>query len=225
LNRLAAIFVVLLIGGTAAAFAYTQGLKQTKSPIVATKVFPKQFSPTCNCTSRRVNVAFGLRRADHVTVSIVTPGGRLVRTLTESLAVPGGYHRFTWDGRDDSGRLVRDGAYKPRVDLDDADRTITLPNAIRVDTVPPRIVGASPRLGKDELTVFYRLSEQAHGLLFVGGRRVIITHSYKPRGKMQVSLAHLRSQGLSGPVAVGAVDLAGNVSKPRVLALRVKGQS
>jgi hypothetical protein len=223
LNRLAAIFVLLLIGGTAAAFAYTQGLKQTKSPIVATKVFPHQFSPTCNCTSRRVNVAFGLRRADHVTVAIVGPGGRVVRTLTESLAVPSGYHRFTWDGRDDNGRLVRDGVFKPRVDLDDADRTITLPNAIRIDTVPPRIVGVSPRLSADELTVLYHFSEQAHGLLFVSGHRVVKTFGYKPTGKLQVSLTDLRRHGLSGQVAVGAQDLAGNVSKLRVLAIRVKG--
>ena len=151
MNRLAAIFVVLLIGGTAAAFAYTQGLKQTKSPIVATKVFPHQFSPRGN-GSTRVNIAFGLRRDDHVTVEIVGPGGHVVRSLVVSEAVPSGYHRFTWDGRSDDGRLAKDGVYEPRVDLDDADRTINRPNRIVLDTVPPRIVGAL-RLCKDELTV------------------------------------------------------------------------
>jgi hypothetical protein len=222
LNRLAAIFVVLLIGGTAAAFAYTQGLKQTKSPIVATKVFPHQFSPRGD-GARRVNIAFGLRRDDHVTVAIVAPGGDVVRTLVSSQAVPSGYHRFTWDGRDDAGRLVKDGVYKPRVDLDDADRTINLPNKIVLDTVPPRIVGAAPHLSKDELTVAYKVSEQAHGLLYVGGRRVVRTLGYKPSDRMQVSFAFLRNHGLSGPVAVGAVDLAGNVSKLRVLKLRIRG--
>jgi flagellar hook capping protein FlgD len=222
LNRLAAIFVVLLIGGTAAAFAYTQGLKQTKSPIVATKVYPHQFSPRGD-GSQRVNIAFGLRRDDHVTLAIVGPSGDVVRTLFVSEAVPSGYHRFTWDGRDDAGRLVKDGSYKPRVDLDDADRTINLPNKIVLDTVPPRMVGASPRLSKDELTVLYRVDEQAHGLLFVGGTRVVKTNGYQPTGKVQVSLADLRRRGLSGQVAVGAVDLAGNVSKLRVLKLRIEG--
>ena len=63
-----------------------------------------------------------------MTVEIVDPGGHVVRTLVVSEAVPSGYHRFTWDGRSDDGRLVKDGVYKPRVDLDDADRTINLPN-------------------------------------------------------------------------------------------------
>jgi hypothetical protein len=222
LNRLAAIFVVLLIGGTAAAFAYTQGLKQTKSPIVATKVFPHQFSPR-GTGSQRVNIAFGLRRDDHVTVAIVGPGGHVVRSLVVSEAVPSGYHRFTWDGRGDDGLLVKDGVYKPRVDLDDADRTINLPNKIVLDTEPPKIVGASPRLSKDELTVVYRVNEQAHGLLFVGGQRVVKTRGYKTTDKLEISLASLRSQGRSGRVAVGAEDLAGNVSKLRVFKLRIKG--
>jgi hypothetical protein len=223
LTRLAAIFVIALIGGTAAAFAYTQGLKQTKSPIVATKVFPKQFSPICNCPTRVANIAFALRRDDHVTVAIVGPGGRVVRTLIDGRAVPSGYHRFTWNGRRDDGTLAPDGVYKPRVELEDADRTINLPNAIRVDTDPPRIVGASPRLTADELTVLYRVSEQAHGLLFVAGRRVVKTNGYRTANEVQVPLAFLRSRGLSGQIAIGAEDLAGNLSKLRVLRLRVKG--
>jgi hypothetical protein len=223
LTRLAAIFVVFLIGGTAAAFAYTQGLKQTKSPIVATKVV-HPFSPTCVCPTRAAAIAFGLRKADHVTISIVDSGGHVVRTLFTSRALPSGFHRFSWDGRRDDGSVAPDGLYHARVDLDDADRTITLPNTIPLDTVPPRIVGVSPRLTPDELTVLYRLDGQAHALLYVGDRRVVRTASYRPTGKVQVPLAYLRSHHLSGPVAVGAQDLAGNVSKLRVLKLRLEAK-
>jgi hypothetical protein len=222
LNRLAAIVVVLLIGGTAAAFVYTQGLKQAKSPIVATKVV-KPFSPVCNCPTRFARIAFGLRKPDHVSISILGSGGHVVRTLFTSRAIKSGFHQFTWDGRDDDGQRAKDGVYKARVDLDDADRTITLPTRITLDTVPPRVTGASPRLDKEDLTVFYRLGTQAHGLLFVGGKRVVITNSTRPTGKMQVSFAQLRRRGLSGQVAVGAEDLAGNISKLRVLKLRIKG--
>ena len=100
-----------------------------------------------------------------------------MRSRAASTASPGTAERTTVGWR-------QDGVYKARVDLDDADRTITLPNEIPLDTVPPRIVGASPRLSKDELTVFYRLSEPARGLLFVGGRRVVKTNSHKLRWKM-----------------------------------------
>jgi hypothetical protein len=218
LSRLATIVVVLLLGGTAAAFVYTQGLKQTKSPIVATKVI-KPFSPVCNCPTRAARIAFGLRKPDHVSISILDSGGNVVRTLFTSRAITSGFHSFTWDGRRDDGKLAKDGVYKARVDLDDADRSITLPNRITLDTVPPRITGASPRLSKDLLTVYYRVDEPARGLLFVGGQRVVRTHSTRLSGKMQDGLADLRRRGLSGQVAVGAEDLAGNLSRLRVLKL------
>jgi flagellar hook capping protein FlgD len=218
LSRLAAIVVVLLLGGTAAAFVYTQGLKQTKSPIVATKVI-KPFSPVCNCPTRTARIAFGLRKPDHVSISILDSGGNVLRTLFTSRAITSGFHSFTWDGRRDDGKLAKDGVYKARVDLDDADRSITLPNRITLDTVPPRITGASPRLSKDLLTVYYRVDEPARGLLFVGGQRVVRTHSTRLSGKMQDGLADLRRRGLSGQVAVGAEDLAGNLSRLRVLKL------
>ena len=216
MSRLAAIVVVLLLGGTAAAFVYTQGLKQTKSPIVATKVI-KPFSPVCNCPTRTARIAFGLRKPDHVSISILDSGGNVLRTLFTSRAITSGFHSFTWDGRRDDGKLAKDGVYKARVDLDDADRSITLPNRITLDTVPPRITGASPRLSKDLLTVYYRVDEPARGLLFVGGQRVVRTHSTRLSGKMQDGLADLRRRGLSGQVAVGAEDLAGNLSRLRVL--------
>lgn len=218
MSRLAAIVVVLLLGGTAAAFVYTQGLKQTKSPIVATKVI-KPFSPVCNCPTRAARIAFGLRKPDHVSISILDSGGNVVRTLFTSRAITSGFHSFAWDGRRDDGKLAKDGVYKARVDLDDADRSITLPNRITLDTVPPRITGASPRLSKDLLTVYYRVDEPARGLLFVGGQRVVRTHSTRLSGKMQDGLADLRRRGLSGQVAVGAEDLAGNLSRLRVLKL------
>jgi hypothetical protein len=220
LNRLAAIVVVILIGGTAAAFAYTQGLKQAKSPIVATKV-SKEFSPKCGCPTRVAGVGFGLRRSDQLTVAILDSQGRVVRYLVNSRRVRSGYHRFTWNGYFIDGRLAPDGVYKPRVDLTDADRTINLPNAIRVDTVPPRILGASPHVTATELKVVYRVNEEAHGLLFVGGRRVQKTHRHRLRDVLKVPLAYLRRNGYYGQVTVGAEDLAGNISKLRVLRLRL----
>ncbi|HEX3455482.1 MAG TPA: FlgD immunoglobulin-like domain containing protein [Gaiellaceae bacterium] len=221
MSRLATIVVVLLLGGTAAAFVYTQGLKQTKSPIVSTRVV-KPFSPVCNCPTRAARIRFGLRKPDHVSISILDSGGHVVRTLFTSKAIKSGFHGFSWDGRTDDGTLAKDGVYKARVDLDDADRTITLPNKITLDTVPPRVTGARARLSKDLLTVVYSVSEPAHGLLFVDGRRVVKRNSSKLRSTMQVPLTYLRQRGLAGQIAVGAEDLAGNLARLRVLNTRVK---
>ena len=217
MNRLAAIVVVLLIGGTAAAFAYTQGLKQTKSPIFATQV-TKQFS-------RYAHIAFGLRRNDHVSIEILSSHGDVVRTLVADLFVRKSFRGFTWDGRRDDGQRLPDGVYKVRVDLQDADRTIDLPNRIVLDTVPPRVVGASARQVGRNLVVRYRFDGQARALLYVGPTRIEKTNRYSPLGTMTVPLDAIAKRKASGAVSVGAEDRAGNLSKRRVLKLHVLGLS
>jgi hypothetical protein len=211
---LSAIVVVLLIGGTAAAFAYTQGLKQTKSPIVATHV-TKQFS-------RFARIAFGLRRDDHVSIEILSSQGHVVRSLVDNRPVRKGYRGFTWNGRGDAGRRLPDGVYKARVELADADRTIDLPNRIVLDTVPPRVTGASAHISGKDLLVRFRFDSQAHALIYIGGRRLEKTFGYKPVGEQRVPLSLIRARGLRGRVAVAAEDLAGNVSELRVLKLSVR---
>jgi FlgD Ig-like domain len=218
LNRLAAIVVVLLIGGTAAAFAYTQGLKQTKSPIVATKV-TKQFSPVCACPTRAARIGFGLRRSDHVTIAIVDSHGSVVRNLIDNKAVRHGYHWFFWNGHYADGRQAPDGVYKPRVDLTDADRTISLPNLIRIDTKLPRVVGAAPHATKTLLRVRYRFSEQARALLFVNGKRRLKSNPFRTSGAVELLLKDVPKGAV---VALAAQDLAGNVSKLRILKLSVR---
>lgn len=206
MNRLAAIVVVLLIGGTAAAFAYTQGLKQTKSPIFATQV-TKQFS-------RYARIAFGLRRDDHVSIEILSAHGDVVRTLVADLFVRKSFRGFTWDGRGDDGQRLPDGVYKVRVDLQDADRTIDLPNRIVLDTVPPRITGASTRVTATLLRVSYRFDGQAEALLFVNHTRRVRSNSIKPIGHIDLARRFIPKGAV---IELVARDLAGNLSKPRVL--------
>lgn len=52
-------------------------------------------------------------------VSIVGPDGRKVRTLTDGIRWGAGTHRLTWDGRDDSGRLVPNESYVPLIERRD----------------------------------------------------------------------------------------------------------
>lgn len=218
MNRLAAILVVALIGGTAAAFAYAQTLKQAKSPIFATKVRPHQFSPVCDCPLHVVRVGFGLRRSDHLTLSILDSSGRVIRNLIDDRAVPKGYHSYTWNGHFASGKPAPDGVYRPRVDLADADRTITMPSLFRIDTVPPRITGANTRTTATQLLVRYVFSEQGQALLFVHGRRVLLSKSQRQTDVVKLPLADLHG---STRVSLVARDLAGNLSRPRVLKIRL----
>ena len=176
------VLVVALLAATAAAFALTQGLKLQKSPIFGTRVQPV-FSPVCDCPKETARIAFKLRKADRLDISIVD-GGEVVRTIERGKRYPKGPVLIRWDGRDDAGRILPEGDYRPRIHVRSEHQTITLPNPIRIDVTPPVIqdVTVRPRVispdgdrRSDKLTVRYRLSEDGRGVLFVNGKRRALT--------------------------------------------------
>jgi len=202
---------------TATAFAVTQRLKLEPSPISQTRV-SDVFSPVCRCASKAASIDFSLRRADDVRIAVRTGSGEV--TVAEGSFAQGDVH-VRWDGRDASGELVPDGTYYPFVQLKRAGRTIDLPNPIRVDTIRPSIKFTSlrPRVfrpGAEKLKVTYRVSEHAHALLFVDGRRRVFTASTRLRGRLQwygKVRGHLIRPGRH-KVKLVAEDLAGNRSAP-----------
>ncbi len=220
---LSTLLVVALLGGTAAAFAVTQGLKIEPSPILAPRI-AKVFSPVCDCESRVATIQFTLRKPDRVRLQIVGDG-RVVRTLVPGRRLRSGTVTYTWNGLDDRGRFVPQGVYKPRVHLTGQHKTIELPNEMRVDTTAPVIslVSVSPRAispdgdGHGErVTVHYATNEPAHAILLVDGRLVIFT-------LRQLERSSVAWNGRVGGVVaapgvhrlqLAAEDRAGNVSSP-----------
>lgn len=233
--RIASIVLVVgLLTATAAAFAVTERLKLVRSPIFATRIEHKLFSPVCDCRSATATVHFRLREADRLTIAIENADRRLVRTLVDGEARAAGDVSVAWDGRDEAGAVVPEGQYRPRVHLDEARRTILLPNPITVDTTPPEIVRVdvtpavfSPdRDGRnDKVSVAYELSERAHGLLYVNGRRRVRSRFQRLEDKLDwfgiVGGKPLRAGPLE--VTLAAEDTAGNVSArtpPTVVRIR-----
>ena len=215
-----ALAVVLLLA-TAAAFVFAEALKLEKSPLTGTRVV-KTFSPICSCEHERAAISFRLRREDTLTLEVIGPGG-VVRTLARSRPVAAGRHDFTWDGRDDRGRLLPDASYRLRVELADYGRTYDVPNRIHLDTTPPTIsiVKAGPwtispdRDGKAErLVLRYRVSEPATASLEVDGvRRILnrgmpLAHKFEWNGRVEG-----RPQLGRHRVTVVARDRAGNVAR------------
>ena len=220
--------VLGLLGGTAVAFAVTESLKLELSPIAAPRI-DKAFSPVCRCAKATATIRFRLREADRLTVAIVDGGGRIVRTLATSRGERRGDVEYAWDGRDDRGRIVGEGSYRPRVHLDEQRRTIVLPNPIEVDVTPPRIrvLRASPSTispdgdgRSDRVRVRYRVDEPAHGLLFVRGTREVYTLFQRREDEM--SWYGRRGGRPVRPgrysLAVAAEDTAGNVGPSVALA-------
>jgi hypothetical protein len=225
-----------------AAFAITESLKLTRSSITRTRVVaPDQvllphpamlsaFSPTCGCRTAKVALQFWLRNPDTVTIGVENASWREVRHLVEGAPARRGWNTFLWNGRTDWGSLAPDGTYEFQVGLANAHRTILLPNPVRLDTQAPRVVEArssravfSPDgdLRADRIVISYRLSEAGRALLFVGGRRAVVTRSTAVKGSLTW---YGKRDGRPLPpgtyrLRVGTVDLAGNVTAGKYGAL------
>jgi hypothetical protein len=220
-------FCVALLAATAGAFALTQGAKVELAPVYRTHV-DKVFSPVCSCRTRTAQIAFRLRRSDRLTVW-VERDGRQVRTLVTGRSSRPGTVALVFDGRDDAGAPLPDGAYRPVIRLEREHRTIELPNTIVLDTRPP-VVRIGRRLvthispdgdgHRDIVRIRYALSEPAHGILTADGRPAVFTYR-KPLSGVVVWNGRIAGR-LVRPgrhlLRIAAQDVAGNRSAPIVAA-------
>ncbi len=218
---LVALLVVGLLGGTVAAFAMTEHLKLERSPVYRSHV-GKLLGPNCRSRGcpRRIPIRFVLRKPETLTVAIVDSNGRVVRTLLTRTPRPKGLQQLRWDGRDDSGQVVQAGTYKPQLHLARGQRTILMPNPIRVDTRPPRVsvLSVRPRIfspdgdnRSDMVRIRVRMSQPARARLYVNGRLRLKLRRLTTTGA-------LRWFGVGFPagryrLVVRAIDRAGNVSQ------------
>ena len=227
------LIVLALLGATAAAFAVTERLKLEKSPITGTRV-DRVFSPICECSRDLAEISFRLRGNQVVTVDMLNSRGRSVRTLVRNKREQAGRVAYTWDGRDDAGRIVREGVYRPRVRLRRHGRTIVLPNPIRVDTTAPVITltRVFPRVfspdgdGRaDRVTAEYEIDEPARVMMLVDGRRRVLSKFRSTEGRLvwfgRVGGRPVRPGDYE--IRLRAFDRAGNRSaRTRAVTVRVR---
>ncbi|UCH11383.1 MAG: T9SS type A sorting domain-containing protein, partial [Fidelibacterota bacterium] len=74
--------------------------------------YPNPFNPT-------TTIVYGLPDAGVVSLKIYDLTGKLIRTLVEE-ALPAGYHRAVWDGKDASGAPAATGVYFYRISAGDS---------------------------------------------------------------------------------------------------------
>ena len=200
----------MLLLGSVAAFTRTERLKLAPAP-VAKPHYDRHFSPVCGCKRATSHLAFELRRAERIDVSVVDADGDHVATLAQGLDAPAGRVTLEWDGRRDDGQVAPDGLYRLKVRLEADRRSILVPKPIHVDTTPPvaRLLGVRSGPGLD---VRYSSDETARALLLVDGKVVL---RGKPRRQ---GTSRLRWAGPLQPgtheATVALVDLAGNRSEP-----------
>jgi len=216
-----AILVGLLVA-TAAAFAVTERLKLTKSPIFGTRVAPKTgFSPKCGCARGKATIRIKLRRADDVTIRILDSHRHSIRDIVDGLHASRGINAFHWDGRTDGNVIAPDGSYKAEIHLSGQHQTIVLPNPIVLDTSTPKVKTATADRQAfspdhdgqaDFVRIHYVLSKPAHVLLYLNGSRVLRQYRHTATGTVSwhgVADHRTVPQG-TYTLEVGAVDQAGN---------------
>jgi hypothetical protein len=221
-SRLApALLVAALLAATSAAFVVTEKLKLTRNPIVGPTV-DKVFSPVCDCPTSSAVIRFRLRQPDRVSVEIIDSRGDVVRELARSRAQGRAFVPYVWDGRDTDGRVVDEGTYRPRIHLDRQRRTIVMPNRIRVDATPPRVVSFTARPlvispdgdgRSDRAKIRYRVDERAVVELYVDGVRALRRLGTRPAGTMDwfgTAGGEPLPEGLH-TLRLVARDLAGNL--------------
>jgi hypothetical protein len=230
------VLVVCLLGGTAAAFAVTQGLKLDESPIFDTAI-GKLVSPTAGTEA---HISFRLRESDAVTVTVVNDDDEVVRTLFPRRRVSARSFDLSWDGRDDLGRALPEGEYQPRIRLADERTTTTLPNDIELDTTPPlfefgdvrpRVISPDGDGRAEGIRVRYSAGEHVRAILFVDGRRryfgrardsgvIRWTAPLRPgRYRLHIAAAdragNVSPRAWAGMVRVRYIELARNVIRTR----------
>jgi hypothetical protein len=227
LPHLRTLLVLVLLAATATAFVVTEDLKLEPDPLALPRV-DATFSPVCRCDQQTARIAFRLRRSDVLTLTIADENGRVARTLLNEAQFRPGNHQFGWDGRDETGKIVPEGSYRPRVELQKLGRVIEFSKQIAVDTTPPavRLLNVSRRIvspdadGRgDAIRIRYRLSEPSHGLLLVNGRRVWRT-ALRAEGVIPWRPGRLRP-GLER-LQVVALDAAGNRTAGQAFYVRVR---
>jgi hypothetical protein len=202
---LIAVVLVLLVG-SAAAFAWTEKLKLAPAR-VAKPDYIRHYSP-----GRKPDpLSFVIRRAQALDVSVVDADGHHVATLAEGKDERAGRVSFLWDGKNDAGEPVPDGVYRLKVRLHDERRTILIPSTIHVDTTAPkaRILGVR---SIDGIAVRYSSDESARPLLLLDGKVVLRGDHHRP-GDARVRWPGPVPSG-SHQVTLVLVDRAGNRSQP-----------
>jgi hypothetical protein len=225
LPRLAVTVLLLaLLAATTTAFALTEALKLERTPIVRPR-FNIAFSPGCACPHDTARLPIRLKKEETVDATIVDSDGDQVRTLVTGRQEAEGRFVLRWNGTDDSGAIVPDGTYKVRLRFEDSDRSILVPNPIRVDTAPPDadLVRVEPDVVKlkETVEIVVESNERARVLVYADGALVA-------RGKVddESSIPVLwRGAAQVGPgrhlVRVDVQDRAGNTETAGTARLEV----
>lgn len=120
----------MLVAGTVTAMILTQRAREEG---------PVAYSITLKTKPGRYRPCFRMTKDDIVDVAIVDMDGRVVKMLVADQPLEGDEtaHCFDWDGRGDNGQFPPPGRYRLRLTLEDANRTATSGERLRIQAGGP----------------------------------------------------------------------------------------
>jgi hypothetical protein len=173
----------------------------------------QSFSPTCDTADSRCHptalLRFELGDRQQLGLTVVNADGYVVRHLPGDGEVHAkGPVRVRWDGRDDKGAVVPDGTYRLAVHLANGDRTITIPDPIKVDTTAPTVDVTRRDLSARGLRLHFLASEPSHTYQRVTFQGKDVSEHLTRRGR---SFFGFRGRPTGRyTVTIYAIDQAGN---------------
>ncbi len=140
---LGAVLLGGLIIGAGGAFVWAQIKKNEPSPIVGPRFLgPRIFSPDAFKAPRRtVRLRFALRRPDTVRVVVQDLDDTVIAEAETTRQGPNFVAR--WDGTRANGERAPDGRYRFAIELEEARRTILLPDSVVLDATAPTLTSTA----------------------------------------------------------------------------------
>ena len=125
----------------------------TVTGVAATPTLARQGAP--------VKVAYSVAGDTRVSANVLSASGKLVRSLGADFAASVGPHTLTWDGMDNAGRPVKDGAHKVMITTDEStagEATVVL------DSTSPAISRVTPARLASKRALVVRVSDTTSGV-------------------------------------------------------------
>jgi flagellar hook assembly protein FlgD len=147
-------------------------------------VSPHVVTPNGDEAGESASVSFSLSARASVAVEVLNSDAKVVRTLAGSYSYRAGRASLTWNGRNSSGRLVRDGHYRVRLTATSPGQQVRKSRGVVVDrTLGHLVAGPTPfspngDLRLDSTSLGFTLSRNADVRVRVmdGDRSVATVH-------------------------------------------------
>ncbi len=150
-------FTALSVGAVVILLAATFLADWLRTPDLNITASPQYLSPNQDNSYDTASISYRLSEEAQVSAQVSSEGGGIVRSLFTDQKQTAGQHVLTWDGTDDLGRRVSDGAYRIEISAKGSLRSKTTSASVQVDTLPPDLqlvnLQDGARVREDLLTI------------------------------------------------------------------------